>query len=124
MLALLEQQRDRLSLLCQSYGVRHLDVFGSAVTGDFDNSSSDLDFIESFADRSAGTYADQFLNLAEALEGLVGRKVDLVTEEFIRNPYFRETVEQTRQRLNEQPTQNLKNLDSRFRGNDILGNSK
>jgi uncharacterized protein len=119
MLAFLEQQRDKLTLLCQSYGVRHLDVFGSAVTGDFDDLSSDLDFIVSFADRSPGTYADKFLNMAEALERLFGRKVDLVTEESIRNPYFRETIEQTRQRLYEQPPRNLKNLDSRFHGNDV-----
>jgi uncharacterized protein len=105
MLAFLEQQRDKLNLLCQNFGVRHLDVFGSAVTGDFDDSLSDLDFIVSFADRSPGTYADKFLNLAEALEGLFGRKVDLLTEDSIRNPYFRETIEQTRQRLYEQPTQ-------------------
>ena len=105
MLALLEQQRDTMRALCQRFGVRHLDAFGSVVTGAFDPSSSDLDFIVSFVDRTPGTYADNYLNLAESLESLFGRKVDLLTEDSIRNPYFRETIERTRLRLYEQPTE-------------------
>lgn len=37
--------------------------------------------------------------MAEALEALFGRRVDLVTERSIRNPYFRQTVEASRQRV-------------------------
>ena len=105
MLPFLEQQRDAVRRLCQRYGVRRLDVFGSAVTGEFDASSSDLDFIVSFVERTTGTYADRYLNLAESLESLFGRKVDLVTEDSVRNPYFRETIERTRQPIYERPTE-------------------
>jgi uncharacterized protein len=37
-----------------------------------------------------------YMELAEGLEALFGRKVDLVTERSIRNPYFRKTVEASR----------------------------
>jgi predicted nucleotidyltransferase len=45
----------------------------------------------------AAGYADAFLDFAEALEGLLGRKVDLLTERMIRSPDFRAAVEETRQ---------------------------
>ena len=44
-----------------------------------------------------GTYADRYLDFADALERLLGRKVDLLTERCIRNPYFRREVEAARQ---------------------------
>lgn len=50
-----------------------------------------------FADRQpTGDYADRYLGLADALEKLFQCRMDLVTEESIRNPYFRQEVEATR----------------------------
>ena len=72
-------------------------MFGSAASGEFKESTSDLDFLVRLADRQpTGEYADRYLGLAEALERLFGRRVDLVTEESIRNPYFQREVEATR----------------------------
>ena len=81
-----------LHRLCRKYGVERLSLFGSAATESFDPASSDLDFVVSFADRSPG-YADRYLDFAQALEQLFGRPVDLVTERSIRNPFFRQSVE-------------------------------
>jgi predicted nucleotidyltransferase len=94
---LIEQQRDAIRALCQQYGVRRLDLFGSAATGAFDEETSDLDFVATFADTRSPGYADRYLGFAEALEGLFGRPVDVITERSIRNPYFRQTVEASRQ---------------------------
>jgi len=85
--------------LCRTYDVHTLDVFGSATTGVFDPASSDFDFVVSFADEALGTLADRYLDLAEGLEALLGRSVDLLTERSIRNPIFRQAVERTRQRV-------------------------
>ena len=73
-----------------------LDLFGS-VAGPEWNASSDLDFVVSFIEtpRQPGL-ADRYLALAAGLENMFGRPVDLVTENSIRNPYFRKTVEATR----------------------------
>ena len=50
------------------------------------------------ADRApTSAYADRYLDFADALERLFGRRVDLVTEQAMRNPYFRRDVEATRQ---------------------------
>ena len=97
MIGLIEQQRDAIHALCQQYGVRRLDLFGSAATGAFDAATSDLDFVATFADTRSPGYADRYLGFAEALEMLFGRPVDVITERAIRNPYFRQAVEASRQ---------------------------
>jgi len=94
---LIEQHRDAIRALCQTYGVRRLDLFGSAATGAFDAATSDLDFVATFADTRSFGYADRYLGFAEALEALFGRPVDVITERSIRNPYFRLAVEASRQ---------------------------
>lgn len=45
---ILEQKRSELVALCKQYSVRRLVVFGSAVSGEFDEANSDLDFIVEF----------------------------------------------------------------------------
>ena len=97
MTPLLEQHQEALSALCRAFQVQWLDVFGSAASEDFDPDTSDLDFVVAFADKTPGTYADRYLGFAEALERLFQRRVDLVTERSIRNPYFRRSVEATHQ---------------------------
>ena len=96
---LTEQHRNAIRALCQEYGVRRLDLFGSAATGAFDPATSDLDFVATFADTRSPGYADRYLGFAEALETLFGRPVDVITERSIRNPYFRRAVEASRQPL-------------------------
>ncbi len=97
MISLIEQNRDALAELCRQFRVERLELFGSAAKGTFQPDSSDIDFLVTFADVQPGTYADRYLGLLLALEGLFQRGVDLVTERSIRNPYFRRAVNATRQ---------------------------
>jgi uncharacterized protein len=88
-ISLVEQRKGALAELCRRYGVARLYVFGSAVEDRFDPERSDLDFLVKMAGRNpSGSYADRVLELADALERRFQRRVDLVTEESIRNPYF------------------------------------
>jgi predicted nucleotidyltransferase len=94
----IDKKRNELGEICRRYGVARLYLFGSAATGQFVRASSDLDFVVELADREpTGAYADRYLGLAEELEQLFGAKVDLITEESVRNPFFRREVEATRQ---------------------------
>lgn len=81
--------------LCRRYGVRRLELFGSAATGAFDHQSSDLDFIVEF-ESSARSSLDDYFGLKEALEALYERPVDLVMAGAMRNPYFVKSVNETR----------------------------
>lgn len=95
----LEGKHEALAALCREYGVARLDLFGSAAKGSFNPQTSDLDFVASFSDRQNMDYPDRYFGFADALEALFGRKVDLITEQAIKNPYFREEIEETRKHV-------------------------
>jgi uncharacterized protein len=97
MIDIVTQHRDQIAALCRQYGVLRLDLFGSAATGAFDPETSDLDFVADFADIDVPGYFGRYLGFADALETLFGRPVDLLTENMIGGPYFRQAVEATRQ---------------------------
>ena len=98
MIKTIEAQRGALDDLCFQYQVQSLEVFGSAVTGNL-HEDSDLDFLVEFLTADSMSLADQYFGLLEALERLFGRKVDLLTRRSLRNPYFVDSVEKTRQLL-------------------------
>jgi len=88
MVDLIEQHRAELLELCRRYGVRQLELFGSAARDEFDPDTSDLDFLVAFSHNQDSSPADQYLGLLEDLEQLFGMKVDLVDVSASRNPYF------------------------------------
>ena len=98
MQSLLEDKLDELRSLCQQYHVRTMYVFGSACTDAF-RGDSDVDILISFKDLSIEQYTDNYFDLHYALEDLLGRKVDLLTENSLSNPYFIESIEETKQLL-------------------------
>jgi uncharacterized protein len=67
--------REELRELCRRFGVRRLDVFGSAARGDFDPARSDVDFLVEFAAQDDNLA--RFLDFKQALEALLARRVDL-----------------------------------------------
>jgi hypothetical protein len=50
-----------------------------------------------FGDQPLGPWGGLFLDFADALEALFGRHVDLIMPQSIRNPYFRQPVDASRQ---------------------------
>ena len=88
MLDVIEQHRDDLAAMCRRYGVRQLELFGSATGSSFDRRNSDLDFLVIFSQIPTATIDEQYFGLLGGLETLFGRKVDLVDIRAARNPYF------------------------------------
>lgn len=97
---LIEQNIDRIIALCKKYKVAKLWVFGSVLTQRF-NDESDIDFLVEFDREKLDLldFADNFFGLIHSVESVVGRKVDMVVNSSIRNPYFREEVDNTRKIL-------------------------
>ena len=94
---LIQTHRTALSDLCRRYGVKRLYLFGSGAS-DRLQPASDLDFLVEMADRQPNAaYAHRFLDFADELERLFARRVDLVTEQAVRNPYLRREIEATRE---------------------------
>lgn len=90
--------RDAITDLCHRFGVRRLAVFGSSVTGRFDEARSDVDFLVEFTKGRQGRF-DAYFGLKEELETLLGRPVDLVTPSALENPYFAASVEASAEEL-------------------------
>lgn len=95
MIDLIANNLDAIGELCQRYGVRKLEVFGSATTGEFDPETSDIDLIYEFAETSE-RLVPRFLGFADDLEKLFGRRVDLIEDRPFENPYFRYNVKKSR----------------------------
>ena len=86
--------KDEIADLCRRLEVVRLDIFGSVVHGRVDE-ESDVDLLVTFSGSSAGLFT-RYFTLKEALQELLGRPVDLVTAESIRNPYFRADIDASR----------------------------
>jgi predicted nucleotidyltransferase len=96
---IIEENKQKLIELCKKYNVQFMYVFGSASSEDF-NESSDIDILISFKkDISIEKYTDSYFELRDKLEELFNRKVDLITENSLSNPYFIESVEETKRLL-------------------------
>ena len=93
---LVAERTEELREICRAHGVKRLDLFGSAATGDFNPETSDLDFLVTFQPGVRKPWARHYVDLQQALEQLFGRSVDLVSDKPFRNPSFREAVEQSR----------------------------
>ena len=91
--------RAALRALCERCFVEHLDMFGSVTTAAFDPERSDVDVLVRFGPRPRGRYFDVYLQLRDGLEALFFRPVDLIEEGGMRNPYFIQSVQRSRQAL-------------------------
>lgn len=94
---LVEINLNKIVELCKRFHVRKLWVFGSILTNRF-NDESDVDLCVDFdwENISLMDAADNFFDFQYALEDVFGRKVDLTDDSAVRNPYFREELNEKR----------------------------
>lgn len=86
---------ESLKALCLRYNVKSLYAFGSVCTEKF-NDKSDIDLLIAFKPMDYEDYADAYFELVEKLESIFKRPVDLVTDKSLGNPYFIESINQTK----------------------------
>lgn len=89
-----DEDLEQVADMCVRYRVKHLGIFGSAVTDKF-NETSDLDVSVVFEREGFTGSFERYMGLKEELEELFGRPVDLVTVDRIRNPVFAREVQET-----------------------------
>jgi uncharacterized protein len=99
MLKLIEKHISEIRQICSQFNVSRLEIFGSALTEDFDYSSSDIDLLVEFKPLKQGQYADAYFGLLDAMKNLFGRDVDLVMTRAIKNQYFLQEINQNREVL-------------------------
>ncbi len=97
--SIVKEKLPQIVELCKKYRVERMYLFGSAARDtDFDPATSDIDLLITFSPEvKLLELADTFFDLMFELEDLFAQKVDLVTEDSLRNPYFIANVERSKQ---------------------------
>lgn len=93
---IVQEKLPELQRLCRRHHVQRLDLIGSAANGTFNSARSDLDFVLEYLPYAKEHYPDVYFDLRAGLEALFGRKVDIVMVNAVRNPIFRQEIDETR----------------------------
>ncbi|MDO5106107.1 nucleotidyltransferase family protein [Capnocytophaga sp.] len=93
----IQKYHDSIIAVCKKHKVSTLYAFGSVVGDDFSLQSSDIDLLVEFQPIDLLDYANNYFDLLFVLQGIFNRKVDLVTEKSLKNPYFIEEINKTKQ---------------------------
>ena len=82
--------------LCKAHNVKFLYAFGSSITDRFDTEQSDIDLLVEIDDPDPIERGEKLLSLWDTFESFFKRKVDLLTDISIRNPYLRKNIDSTK----------------------------
>jgi len=94
-------------LLCKTHNVKYLYAFGSSVTGKFNSVGSDIDLLVEIDTEDPVERGEKLLSLWDMFEDLFKRKVDLLTESSVRNPFLRKTIDSTKVLIYDGSTQKV-----------------
>jgi len=101
MQAIIEINKNKLIEICKEFKIKRLYVFGSVVGDDFTD-NSDIDFLLSFFDNlTPEQYTDNYIELHYRLRKLFFREIDILTERTLKNPYFVDQVNKSKQLIYE-----------------------
>ena len=84
------------STLCQSHKVKSLYAFGSSINDRFNFESSDIDLLVEIEDEDPIERGERLMSFWDRLESFFNRKVDLLTESSLRNPFLRKSIDSTK----------------------------
>ena len=85
---------DQIRTFCARWKIREFALFGSVLREDF-RPDSDIDVLVSFQPAAPWSLWD-LLEMQEQLGAILGRPVDLIEKEALRNPYRRHEILTTR----------------------------
>ena len=88
---LIEADLKYIKQICKLHNVEKLFTFGSINTDEF-NSKSDIDLLIKFAPINLYDYFDNYIELKTKLENKFNRKIDLIEEQTLKNPYLIESI--------------------------------
>lgn len=92
---IIKKNIDQIKELCVNHHVNSLYAFGSVCTDKFTD-SSDIDLLISFEKMDHADYADNYFHVADQLENILHRSVDLLTDKSLSNPFFIESINQNK----------------------------
>lgn len=96
---LITDNMNAITDVCRKHHVKELYVFGSVTDDQRFNSQSDIDLLVEFDNVPLEEYADNYTSFVDALQQTLGRSIDLVTAKYLRNRFFIQRVNETKQKL-------------------------
>ncbi len=87
--------RRRIEEFCRKWKIREFSLFGSVLRDDF-GPESDIDVLVSFEPDAPWSLWD-LVDMHEELKELLGREVDVVDKDALRNPFRRHAILTTKQ---------------------------
>ncbi len=94
--ALIRENYPEFVELCITHQVATIYAFGSSITDHFDQKTSDIDVVVKIDIDDPIERGEALLSLWDKLEALFKRRVDLLTEDSIRNPYLKSNINRTK----------------------------
>ncbi len=88
--------RDDFVTLCRNHQVKQIYAFSSSVSDEFDPEKSNIDLLVEIDEADPIEKGEKILSLWDKLETFFKRKLDLLTNPNIRNPYLRQSVENSK----------------------------
>jgi uncharacterized protein len=82
--------------VCKAHNVRYIYAFGSSITTGFDSSKSDIDLLVDIDYTDPVERGEKLISLWDTFETFFKRKVDLLTEASIHNPFLRKSIDSTK----------------------------
>jgi len=95
----IEDHKQGIKKICRDLRVRRLDLVGSASRGEFEPERSDVDVLVQFD--GLDRLFDRYFELKKRLERQLGREVDVIEENAVKNPYVRESLNRDKVRIYE-----------------------
>ena len=93
---LIENHIGKLQNLCDKYHVDKMYLFGSALNSNF-NSKSDIDFLVKFKPIELAKYFENYMAFKENLKKLLGREIDLVEQQTLKNPILINSIDKNKE---------------------------
>ena len=93
---IIDNNIENVKKLCTLYNVETMYLFGSALNSNF-NSKSDIDLLVKFKPMDLTYYFDNYNNFKENLKIVLGRDIDLVEEQSLRNPILIDSIEKSKE---------------------------
>ena len=85
----------KIKEICKNYRINAAYVFGSVLTDKFSD-KSDIDLVVDFEGNDFHGSFDQFMDFKTDMEGLLQRRVDLISRKTIRNEILRNEIDSSK----------------------------
>jgi len=93
---ILENHIEELNRLCKEHNVDKMYLFGSALKESF-SKDSDIDFLVRFKKFDLADYFENYMSFKEDLKKLLGREIDLLEEQTLKNPILIKSINRSKE---------------------------